>query len=251
MAGYVDALGTHMGIRRLTVEDGKLVTAGDGLWRFEYALQSEETWAQQALTAKTAVPVTYVDSYVRHHVTSSSDMGSPLTQISLTPFLSRSAIHTCACEQSTLHSVCVPSSSATVIFTPAPSSVCVHWIASAPRIPSKFISNISSAGSSSAENPTSAGLSAAAIAPTSIHTAQHSASHPFMIFMPPIFSIFYRQPELTGLSFELHEAEPLQLGGTDVALESLSEEQLSALIERFTTALSGCLEAMPGRQTAE
>lgn len=45
-------------------------------------------------------------------------------------------------------------------------------------------------------------------------------------------------PELTGLSFELHEAEPLQLGGTDVALESLSEEQLSALIERFTTALS-------------
>ena len=27
-------------------------------------------------------------------------------------------------------------------------------------------------------------------------------------------------PELTGLSFELHEAEPLQLGGTDVALES-------------------------------
>ena len=34
-------------------------------------------------------------------------------------------------------------------------------------------------------------------------------------------------PELTGLSFELHEAEPLQLGGTDVALESLSEEQLS------------------------
>ena len=58
-------------------------------------------------------------------------------------------------------------------------------------------------------------------------------------------------PELTGLSFELHEAEPLQLGGTDVALESLSEEQLSALIERFTTALSGCLEAMPVRQTAE
>ena len=32
MAGYVDALGTHLGIRRLTVEDGKLVTAGDGLW---------------------------------------------------------------------------------------------------------------------------------------------------------------------------------------------------------------------------
>ena len=52
-------------------------------------------------------------------------------------------------------------------------------------------------------------------------------------------------PELTGLSFELYEAEPSQLGGTDVALESLSEEQLSALIERFTTALSGCLEAMP------
>ena len=61
MAGYVDALGTHMGIRRLTVEDGKLVTVGDGLWHFEYDLQSEETWAQQALTAKTAVPVTYVD----------------------------------------------------------------------------------------------------------------------------------------------------------------------------------------------
>ena len=58
-------------------------------------------------------------------------------------------------------------------------------------------------------------------------------------------------PELTGLSFELYEAEPSQLGGTDVALESLSEEQLSALIERFTTALSGCLEAMPVRQTAE
>ena len=58
MAGYVDALGTHMGIRRLTVEDGKLVTVGDGLWHFEYDLQSEETWAQQALTAKTAVPVT-------------------------------------------------------------------------------------------------------------------------------------------------------------------------------------------------
>ena len=35
-------------------------------------------------------------------------------------------------------------------------------------------------------------------------------------------------PELTGLSFELYEAEPSQLGGTDVALESLSEEQLSA-----------------------
>ena len=61
MAGYVDALGTHMGIRRLTVEDGKLVMVGDGLWHFEYDLQSEETWAQQALTAKTAVPVTYVD----------------------------------------------------------------------------------------------------------------------------------------------------------------------------------------------
>ena len=61
MAGYVDALGTHMGIRRLTVEDGKLVTVGDGLWHFEYDLQSEETWAQQGLTAKTAVPVTYVD----------------------------------------------------------------------------------------------------------------------------------------------------------------------------------------------
>ena len=28
-------------------------------------------------------------------------------------------------------------------------------------------------------------------------------------------------------------------------------KQLSALIERFTTALSGCLEAMPVRQTAE
>ena len=39
----------------------KLVTVGDGLWHFEYDLQSEETWAQQALTAKTAVPVTYVD----------------------------------------------------------------------------------------------------------------------------------------------------------------------------------------------
>ena len=61
MAGYVDALGTRLGVRRLTVEDGKLVTAGDGLWHFEYDLQSEETWAQQALTAKTAVPVTYVD----------------------------------------------------------------------------------------------------------------------------------------------------------------------------------------------
>ena len=61
MAGYVDALGTRMGIRRLTVEDGKLVTVGDGLWHFEYDLQSEETWAQQGLTAKTAVPVTYVD----------------------------------------------------------------------------------------------------------------------------------------------------------------------------------------------
>ena len=58
-------------------------------------------------------------------------------------------------------------------------------------------------------------------------------------------------PELTGLSFELYEAEPSQLGGTDVALESLSEEQLSALIERFTTALTGCLDAMPVRQTAE
>lgn len=58
-------------------------------------------------------------------------------------------------------------------------------------------------------------------------------------------------PELTGLSFELYEAEPLQLGGTDVALESLSEEQLNALLERFTTALTGCLEAMPVRQTAE
>ena len=61
MAGYVDALGTRLGVRRLTVEDGKLVTAGDGLWHFEYDLQSEETWAQQALTAKTAVPVTCVD----------------------------------------------------------------------------------------------------------------------------------------------------------------------------------------------
>ena len=50
-----------MGIRRLTVEDGNVVTVGDGLWHFEYDLQSEETWAQQGLTAKTAVPVTYVD----------------------------------------------------------------------------------------------------------------------------------------------------------------------------------------------
>ena len=61
LAGYVDALGTRSGVRRLTVEAGKLVPTGDGLWRFEYDLQSGEIWTQHALTAKTGVPVTYVD----------------------------------------------------------------------------------------------------------------------------------------------------------------------------------------------
>lgn len=60
-------------------------------------------------------------------------------------------------------------------------------------------------------------------------------------------------PELTGLSFELYEAEPLQLGGesTTVALDALSEEQMDALGERILAALTQCLEAMPPQQAAE
>lgn len=61
LSGYVDVLGTLAGAYHLMAEDGALVQAGDGLWHFDYDLQSEVTWNQRALTAKTNIPVTYLD----------------------------------------------------------------------------------------------------------------------------------------------------------------------------------------------